>query len=242
MEKVFLEDINGKKIFCYLSKSNSSQNRMVIMSHGFRGTSVGPARQFVDFQRILNKEGFSVLRFDQPNSGNSDGDYIKSSYSEWVNTIVYFAKKYIDKGYKVALMGQSMGAAAATVATSHDEIKGKIPCILLWVPGVNESDFKGGLDEVFEENGQKYKGKFWIEARKAGFFKCLEQYKGGIHVVYGEKDRYIRQESIDKVINMVKGKGQQYKILKNQDHSPWDYDIAQEVYKEELEKLREHFS
>lgn len=48
------------------------------MSHGFRGSSDDPARQFVDFQRLLNKEGFSVLRFDQPNSGNSDGSKRKA--------------------------------------------------------------------------------------------------------------------------------------------------------------------
>ena len=143
---------------------------MVIMSHGFRGANDGPGRQFVDFQRLLNKERFSVLRIDLPNSGNSDGDYIDVSYDEWVNTIVYFAKKYLDLGYKVALLGQSMGAAATVVATSKQELKDKIFCLLLWVPGVNDGDFKGDYDEVFEEGGQKYRGRYWIEAHKADFF------------------------------------------------------------------------
>lgn len=211
------------------------------MVHGFRGTSVGPARQFVDFQRILNKEGYSVLRFDLPNNGNSDGDFLDVSYSEWVNVIVYFAKKYLDLGYKVALMGQSMGGAAVAVATSRPELKNKIPCILLWVPGVNDGDFKGGYDEVFEEGGQKYKGRFWKEAHEANVFKCLQDYTGGIHLVFGEKDRFISKPLREKVIKIVKGKRQPFMVLKGQDHSPWEYNLVQEVYKEELIKLKEYF-
>ncbi len=242
MEKVFFENINNKKIFCYLSEPNSSQRKMVIMIHGFRGNNTGPARQFVDYQRLLNNEGFAVLRIDLPNSGNSDGDYLDVSYDEWVNTIVYFAKKYLDQDYKIALLGQSMGAAAAVIASSKQELINKIPCILLWVPGVNDGDFKGGYDEVFEEAGQKYKGKFWIEAHTADFFKYLRKYKGGIHLVYGEEDRYISKELRDKVIEIVREKGEPFMILEGQDHSPWEYDIIQNVYNAELEKLKEYFN
>jgi len=211
------------------------------MSHGFRGSSVSSARNFVDFQRILNKEGFSVLRFDQPNSGNSEGDYLGTSFNEWVNTIVYFARKYLDQGYKVVLLGQSMGGAATVAATSRPELENKIPCILLWVPGINEGDFNGKPEEIFEEGGQKYKGRFWLEARQADFFKCLNDYNGKIHLVYGEKDKYISQELRNRVVRVVKGKNQPIMILKGQDHSSWEYDLCQEIYKKELELLKSSF-
>lgn len=205
------------------------------MSHGFRGSSIGPARTFVDFARIINKNGISTLRFDQPNSGNSEGDYLESSYKEWVDTIIYFANKYLNLGYKVALLGQSMGAAATLVAAS--KLGNKIPCVILWVPGTNEGDFSKNPDEIFEEAGQKYKAKFWNEARDANFFKCLDDCKGNIHLVYGEMDRYVPEEKRNMVIEKVKEKGQPYMILKGQDHSPWEYDLCQEVYKEELKFL-----
>lgn len=240
-EKVYFEEVNGKKVFCDFSEPENSQKKLMIMSHGFRGSSTGPARTFVDFQRLLNREGFSVLRFDQPNSGSSEGDYLETSYIEWVDTIVYFAKKYLDQGFKVGLLGQSMGGAATVVATSRPELKDKIPVILLWVPGVNDGDFNGKPDEVFEEGGQKYKGKFWMEAREGNFFKCLDEYKGKIHLVYGEKDRFISQDLRNKVIDLVKSKGQKTEILEGQDHSPWEYDLCQEVYKEELKLLKSSF-
>jgi len=239
-EKIYFEKINNKNVFCVFSEPDNSQKRIVIMSHGFRGSSTGPARTFVDFQRILNKEGFSVLRFDQPNSGNSEGDYLETSYNEWVDIIIHFAIKYLGQSYKVSLLGQSMGGAATVVATSRPELKNAIPVILLWVPGVNEGDFNGKAEEVFEEAGQKYKGKFWLEARNANFFKCLDEYKGKVHLVYGEKDKYISQNLRNKVVELVKAKNQPYMILKNQDHSPWEYDICQGVYKEEMKILKQY--
>lgn len=238
-EKVFFENVNEKHIFCDLAEPVPSQRKIVIMSHGFRGSSVGPARTFVDFSRMINKEGISTLRFDEPNSGNSEGDYLEASFNEWVDTIIYFANKYLSKNYKVILMGQSMGAAATLIAASR--LGEKIPCVILWVPGTNEGDFSDNPDQIFEEEGQKYKAKFWNEARDANFFKCLDDYKGNIHLAYGEKDRFVPQEKRDRVISKVKEKGQPFMILKGQDHSPWEYDVCQKVYAEELEMIKKNF-
>lgn len=238
MEQVFFEKVNGKKIFCLLSQPTTSIRKIVIMSHGFRGSNIGPARQFVDFQKVLDKEGYWVLRFDQSNSGNSEGDYIDSSFKAWVNTIVYFAKKYIKQGYEVNLLGQSMGASATVAATSDPKIKNKIPCILLWVPDP-KTTVNINPDEIYEEGGQKYKGSFWQEAKNSNFFQCLSDYQGKIHLVYGEVDRYVERDLMNQTMQIVKDKGQTVMILKGQDHSPWEYDLVQKVYQQELAKLRE---
>jgi len=68
----------------------------------------------------------------------------------------------------------------------------------------------------------------------------LKEYTGGIHLVYGEKDVFVSAELRARVIEIVKGKNQPYMILKGQDHSPWEYDLVQEVYKQELAKLKEY--
>ncbi len=237
-DKVYFEEVRGKKVFCSFSESDISTKKIVIMSHGFRGTNVGPARQFVDFQRILNKEGFSTLRFDQPNGGNSEGDYLDTSFNEWVNTIVYFANKFLKEEYEVNILGQSMGASATIAATSNPLIKDKIPCILLWVPDP-ETDFSENPGEICEEGGQKYRSTFWQEAKDSNIFQCLNDYKGKIHLVYGEVDRYVSKDLMNKTIKTVKDKGQEVMILKGQDHSPWEYDLAQEVYKQELDLLKQ---
>lgn len=237
MEEAFFEKISGKQVFCIFSQPEPHAKKIVIMSHGFRGTNIGPARQFVDFQRILNKEGFSVLRFDQPNSGDSEGEYVESSFSEWVKTIVYLANKYLDLGYEVSLLGQSMGATATVVATSDPTIRDRIPCMFLWVP-----DAKGTIDvdpnETYEESGQKYKGNFWVEAKNSDFFRCLTDYKGKIHLVFGEADKYVKKELMEQTIETVKAKDQEVMVLKGQDHGSWKYDSCQKIYHEELRLLK----
>lgn len=240
MQKVGFETINNKQIFHILSEPADKQKRIVIMSHGFRGNSTGPARSFVNFEKILLKNGISVLRFDQPNCGNSEGDFINSSFKEWINTISYFAKKYLNLNYQIALMGQSMGATATIIAASQKNIRNRIPCVLLWVP-----DAKTNVDvdpnKIYEEDGQKYKGIFWIEAKNADFFGALKKYPGNIHLVYGEKDKYVSKKLREKTIKKIKDKNQQYMILPKQDHSSWDFDIAQEVYKKEVKFLLKNF-
>lgn len=239
-EKVYFEDVDGKKIFCDFAEPENPQKKIVIMSHGFRGSSIGPARSFVDFARILNENGISSLRFDQPNSGNSEGNYIDSSFDEWIDTTTYFAKKYLELGYKVYLLGQSMGATTTVIATARPEIKDKIPCIILWVPDP-KSTFSEDPNKIEEEGGQKYKNTFWQEAKDSDFFRCLNDYNGKIYLAYGEDDRYISQELRNQVVKVVEEKGQLVKILRGQDHSPWEFDLAQEVYNEELELLKSLF-
>jgi pimeloyl-ACP methyl ester carboxylesterase len=233
MHSVNYEKINGKDVFVAFSEPEKPQKKLVIMSHGFRGSSIGPARTFVDFGRILLKNRISVLRFDQPNSGNSEGDYIESSFNEWVDTTAYLANKYLKKDYQVALLGQSMGASTTVVASARPEVKEKIKCLLLWVPDP-KTTFDKSPNEIYEEGGQKYKGTFWQEAKDSDFFGCLNQFEGAIHLVYGENDKYISKELRNEVVDAVKAKNQKVIILPKQDHSPWEFDIAQQVYDEEL--------
>ena len=239
MKKIGFEYINHKNIFFILDEPQEDSKKIVIMSHGFRGSSLGPARTFVNFAKILTDNNYSVLRFDQPNCGNSEGDFIDSSFNEWISTTTFFANKYLKLGYKVVLLGQSMGATTTMAVTAQKNIEGKIPCIILWVPGP-VSDFNKPTDVIYEEEGQKYKGVFWQEAKDTDFFACLDKFKGAIHLVYGEKDRYVSQEQRNQVIEKVKAKKQPVMILKDQDHSPWEYELAQNVYEQELRFIKKY--
>ncbi len=239
--KVFFEMFDGQRVFCSLSEPSTSQKKMVIMSHGFRGTSVGPARTFVDFENILLADGYSVLRYDQIGCGNSDGDFLHVSYTQWVSTLVFLTQKYLHLGYQIALLGHSMGGSATVVATAQPQLKDKIPCIILWAPGVNDSEFVTDAETMYEEAGQKYYGKFWNESRGSDFFARLGEYAGGIYLVYGENDKYMKEELRNKVIAVIQEKGEEYTILKGQDHASWQYDVSQEVYVSALRKLQSCF-
>jgi hypothetical protein len=39
-DKVFFEKVNNKNVFCVLSEPEENNKQIVIMSHGFRGSSI----------------------------------------------------------------------------------------------------------------------------------------------------------------------------------------------------------
>jgi len=116
MKQVQTQHYNGHNIATAFHDAHS--NKVVIFCHGYRGTSVGPSRLFVQAARKLAANGISSLRFDQYCSGNSDGDFINSSFNDWVATTTKIAEDYLSRGYETALFGQSMGAATVICVSS----------------------------------------------------------------------------------------------------------------------------
>lgn len=232
--------VHGKKIFV-VEELVPNSKKMVIFSHGFRGSSLGPARQFVDFSSLLNQQGISTLRFDQPCSGNSEGDFLDSSFSDWVRTTGHLAAQYLQQGYQVALLGQSMGATTSVAASALPQLSGNIAALLLWVPDP-KSSVSVQPNEIFEEEGQKYRGVFWNEAREQNFFDCLSTFTGKVHLVYGEEDRYISQDLRERVIAAVRNRSGEVMLLPNEDHSRWRYETARRVMEEEMRILKVAFS
>lgn len=110
---------------------------------------------------------------------------------------------------------------------------------MLWVPDPKSAYTTDG-NKIGEEGGQKYMETFWQEARDADFFRCIHGYQGGIHLVYGENDRYISEDLRNRVIEEVRSKNQPFMVLPGQEHSPWDFEVTQIVYREELEFLKKY--
>ena len=252
MQKVVqFEFVNGKKVFTIFSEPDGGSKKLIIMNHGFKGSSVGASRSYVQFTRLLVENGFSVLRFDQPGSGNSEGDFATSSFTEWVATTVHFSKAYLDQGYQVALLGHSMGATAALVAATQPELENKIPLLLLWAPDPKSNPEEWFMKtarlidasrQVFEESGQRFSASYWQEVLDADFFKCLEKYQGTIHLVYGETDSFVSEKLRNRVIDGVTTKKQEVLILPGQDHMQWEYESCADVFEAELALVRKTFS
>ncbi len=236
-DDVFFESIHDKKIFCLSSEPENPSAKVVIMCHGFKGSSTGPARQFVTFSRLLVERGYTVLRFDQPNCGNSEGSFIDVSFDDWVNTIVEIVENYIAQGYAIGLLGESMGASAAMVASSRERVRGKVSAILLWSPDPITT-FDGDPAVVHEESGQKYRQQFWQEARDADILGSMLEFEGGIHLVYGEHDDVVGPE-MSKVADLVREKRGTILRLDGEGHSRWREDTARMVFEQEVEKLEE---
>ena len=235
-DRVFFQRIRNHRIFCHFSEPPRPTARLIVMCHGFKGCSTGPARGFVNFSRILVQHGYSVLRFDQPNCGNSDGPFLDVSFNEWVETIIELTEKYSVRGYRITLLGESMGASAAIVAANNDRIRGKVSALLLWSPDPVTSS-SADPAAIYEERGQKFRGRFWRQAKEANILPCLRTFEGGIHLVHGGFDKVVGRD-MSKLVEVVRGKGGTVLTLDNEGHSNWCEDTALMVYRQETEKLK----
>ncbi len=95
MEFLSIETFNGHKIACALNDTGS--NNIVVFCHGYRSSSTGPSRFFVRAARKLAENNISSLRFDQYGSGNSEGDFLDSSFDDWVLNTKSICGRYIKK-------------------------------------------------------------------------------------------------------------------------------------------------
>ena len=133
-----------------------------------------------------------------------------------------------------------MGATAAMVAAARPGLQAQVPCVLLWVPDPKTGFVASYTGELQEEEGQLYRERFWEEARDAAFFECLAKYQGGIHLVYGENDRYVAPDDKQRVMAAVSAKGGELLELPGEDHSPWTHASTQRVFATQRAFLKQY--
>lgn len=235
MEKIQLETINDHKIATVFHDTGSK--KIVIFCHGSRSSSIGPNRFFVRAAKKFEKEGISSLRFDQYGSGNSEGDFMESSFDNWVTTTKILVNKYSNEGYKVALLGQSMGGANVLVAAS--QVQEKLSSVVAWVPGIvnNPPNVQG---EFMEEVGQRVSWSFWEEAYHANIVECFKKTKIPELIFFATNDEYVSLIDQEPIISAAQSY-QKIEILQSNTHSTWSYDQATKVIDKTVEFIKENF-
>ncbi|PIR92812.1 hypothetical protein COT99_04270 [Candidatus Falkowbacteria bacterium CG10_big_fil_rev_8_21_14_0_10_43_10] len=221
-ERIYYKKYKRGYISCVFTESNNKNKTLVIMAHGFRSSNIGSSRKFVSLSRSLAEKGISSLRFDQIGSGNSSGDFYESSFNDWIQVIQIFIKEYLNKKYKVGLMGDSMGATAVIDSLEDKKIRDNIYGVALWGadPKIDIYEING---KYMEEGGQRVNKNYWIEASSHNFIKNFESYGGGYLIIYGEKDKNISASSRKKVIDTARRIRGKAIILKGEGHSNWSH-------------------
>ncbi len=223
METVSFVAVNGHNIFTSLCDVGSKD--IVIFAHGYRGTSVGPNRFFVRAARKLADRGISSLRFDQYGSGNSEGDFIDSSFTDWIETTVSLAKKYQSLGYRVSLFGQSMGGS--TVLCAGAQLP-EISCIVSWVPDASIDEFVPSETGIIEESGQIVRNRFWQEAHYAEVYERLTEIKAPTYIVQCSEDEYISAANHEAIARNAQP-NHTVEMFDGYKHSSWSYDASEEI-------------
>ncbi|HKF89578.1 MAG TPA: alpha/beta fold hydrolase [Propionibacteriaceae bacterium] len=209
---------------------------VVIFCHGFRGERTGPNRTFVRAARALAAVGISSLRFDQYGSGDSDGDFLDSSFTDWVETCQALAVEQIKAGRRVALFGQSMGGSAALCAAADLQ---QLAAVVAWVADANVDPFLPSPTGVVEEGGQLVRNQFWQEAHAADIAGRYARVAAPCQLVFGTSDEYVSSENRQALIQHAKPTDT-VAVFDGYGHSNWSAEQADDIINRSVTFLLQH--
>jgi alpha-beta hydrolase superfamily lysophospholipase len=221
MEIPRIQEFNGHDIFAITHTTDSKD--MVVYCHGYNGTASGSGRLPVRLARLLATHDIGTVRFEQYGSGNSAGDFIDSSFDDWVATTQSIASHYLSEGYRVALLGNSMGGSTAIVAGSRMP---EITAVAAIVPDANVGDFIAPADGLWRENGSVVKASFWQEAYDAKVAERLPLITAPTFILQCSNDQIVDQASRDAITKSARP-DQTVEILEGFSHYGWDENQSQ---------------
>lgn len=234
MESTQLQNYNKHNIATV--SHDAGHKKIVIFCHGYRSSTIGPNRFFVRAARKLADHGISSLRFDQYGSGNSEGDFYDSSFNDWVATTKAIVEEYTNRGYAVALFGQSMGGSTVLAAAAD---LGSLRAIVSWVPDASVDDFHAPESGVIEEGGQIVRSSYWQEAHDARVGDRLPDIKVPAYIVQCTADEYVDQANREK---LIKNALPQHTIenFEGYKHSSWTYEQSEDIIVKSVDFLVKH--
>lgn len=238
-EKSSTRKINNHDIVTVETTVAGGEKNIVIFCHGYRSSSIGPNRFFVRAARKLAENSISSIRFDQYGSGNSAGDFIESSFNDWVETTKTLCYEYLDKGYRVCLFGQSMGGS--TVIATSAQVS-EVTAVVAWVPdgSISNSEDTDGLP-YYEECGQRVGKRFWQEARNAKVAQVLSTVEKPVYIVQCSNDEYITKENQLAIIENARN-NHTLEMYEEYPHSKWTYDQATAIIDKSVQFIVQHMA
>jgi uncharacterized protein len=237
-EFVEFRNCNGHRLATVFHDAGGTD--VVIFCHGFMGSSIGPSRFFVRAARELAAHGISSLRFDQFGSGNSEGDFVDSSFEDWITTASSLVTEYLHQGFRVGLFGQSMGAATAIVVAARLPVAATVA----WVPDPNIDTFIDTFvpssNGVAEEAGQLVQDLFWQEAHAARVAEQLPSGNSPAYIVQCTDDVYVDADNRGAISTNAQPH-HIVEVFEGYRHSDWSYAQATDIISKSVRFLVEHF-
>jgi pimeloyl-ACP methyl ester carboxylesterase len=139
-------------------------------------------------------------------------------------------RAFHDAGFRVALLGQSMGGTAAMAATTA--LAGRLRGVALWSPGpMLDRSEQFDADAWIEEDGQRVRGAFWREAEAIDFLRCLQRLDAPAYMVFGTADHLISKAAMRRVAAAA-NRGDRVRVIDGLPHSAWPFEQRTEIIEE----------
>ncbi len=216
-EEVIALDVVGQKVVGTLETPEGDPAPVVLLLHGFTGTRDElPIKDtdegvFARSARLLAEAGYASLRIDFRGSGESDGAWADTTFSDQITDAVvaidWLQSDPRVNGENISVLGWSQGGLVAThVAAARPDIKS----LILWAPVTNPlSTYSGllGADTIAaavagpaeKEHTVKLpwgvettlKGRFYLELATTSPAGAVTAYPGPMLVIVGSRDTLV---------------------------------------------------
>lgn len=196
----------------------------VFIQHGyFSSNHLGPNRMYWQIADHLNKSGFTVYRFACIGMGDSDGEFIDTSYQLHIENNISLINSFKKEGDKIVFIGHSMGTSVAVrLATMFQPISlvlispslGKINYIenLFSSNQLNELETTGRT----ERKGLIASNQFMLNSQDENIFELCKRLKSNVQIHYGLRDELYNIESAKYATNILNA---DLNCYKNSDHN-----------------------
>lgn len=186
---------------------------VVLILHGyFSSNKNGPARLYIELARILSENGYCVWRFDCFGIGESDGDFIESTFDSQLmdyNILLNVAHKEEETDCFI-LCGHSVGANMALYVANEN--RSLIKKLILISPAFGKFSGKKPLInkkqwKELNEKGFAFRRGFFVSLdyikrmQDKGSYKLLTDIKIPFLITIGDKDQYYSYDLIYEYLN-----------------------------------------
>lgn len=131
-----------RPLFGVFSQARNAQSRpgAVLLCYPILGEYLRAHRAFRQLNNLLNRAGFSVLRFDYSCTGDSAGKGEAARFEDWIDDVGWAVDELRDMvGVdRVSLVGLRFGASIGALASAE---RSEVDRLVLWDPIISGRDF-----------------------------------------------------------------------------------------------------
>lgn len=250
IEPIILKS-RGKDMLCLLEYRDAAVRgkELVIYKHGFCGNKTTPHRMLVNLVHDLQKDGYTMLRFDCLGAGDSEGDWSYMTIpgeAEDLKAVLRWAAEEI-KPEKVMLLGYSMGGLVSALCCHEIPLEG----ILLWSPCgdsyqcfkhlLGEERFEAGLrGEDIDFAGDRVGKEFFTALGREDLdpIKSINGYDKPVFIIHGTADTDVPPDNSKRYLEVIPGALRH--LVKGAGHGYDSWDVQDELFrysKEYIERI-----